>query len=120
MKAVAPLHVAILVSDLERAKLFYGGILGLEQKPRPNLESPGVWYDLGGELELHLIVTTQHLAPASQRPNKDSHLALAVADLDLIKRDLSDADVPFREGSTVPPQLFVRDPDGNLIELQKL
>ena len=118
MKVTGLLHVAILVSDLEAAKQFYEGILGLEPKPRPNLDSPGVWYDLG-DLELHLIVTTQRLLSANERPNKDFHLALAVEDYEVIKKELTDAGVPFRESRAGVPQVFVRDPDGNLIELQK-
>lgn len=118
MKVTDLLHVAILVSDLEAAKQFYEGILGLKQKPRPNLEFPGVWYNLG-DVELHLIVTTQSL-PSSERPNKDSHLALAVKDYELMKKQLKDAGVPFRESSAGTPQIFVRDPDGNLIELQRM
>lgn len=118
MRVTGPLHVAFLVNDLEAAKQFYGGILGLKQKPRPNLDSPGVWYDLG-DLELHLIVTNRQLLPANERPNKDSHLALAVEDYESIKKELKDAGVAFGESSSGAPQIFVRDPDGNLIELQK-
>lgn len=119
MKVTGLLHVAILVSDLETAKQFYGGILGLKQKPRPNLDSPGVWYSLG-DAELHLIVTTRQLPSANERPNKDSHVALAVEDYELIKKELKDAGVPFGESSSGAAQVFVRDPDGNLIELQKM
>jgi len=119
MKVTRPLHVAILISDLEASKKFYEGILGLKQKLRPNLGSPGVWYDLG-DLELHLIVTTQQLLSANERPDKDSHLALAVKDYELTKKELKDAGVPFGESSAGSPQIFVRDPDGNLIELQKM
>lgn len=119
MKVTGLLHVALLVSDLESARQFYEGILGLKQKPRPSLDSPGVWYDLG-DLELHLIVTTRQLLSANERPNKDSHMALAVEDYELIKSELRDAGVPFRESSAGAPQVFVRDPDGNLIELQSV
>lgn len=118
MKITRPLHVAFLVSDLEHAKQFYEAILGLKQKPRPTFNFPGVWYDLG-DLELHLIVAGQ-LPSAKERPDKDFHLALAVEDYELIKKELKDAGVPFREGSSNIPQIFVRDPDGNLIELQKM
>lgn len=118
MKVTGLLHVAVLVSDLEAAKQFYEGILGLKQKPRPTLESPGVWYNLG-DAELHLIVATGQLPSVNERPNKDSHLALSVGDYDLLKKELKAASVPFRESSAGAPRLFVRDPDGNLIELQE-
>ena len=117
MKVTGLLHVAVLVRDLEAAKQFYEGILGLTQKPRPNLESPGVWYDLG-VAELHLIVAAGPLPSVNERPKKDSHFALSVKDCELIREKLKDAAVPFRESSGGTPRLFVRDPDGNLIELQ--
>lgn len=118
MKVTGLLHVAVLVSDLEAAKQFYEGILGLKQKPRPNLESPGVWYNLA-DAELHLIVTTGPLPSVNERPDKDSHFALSVGNYELIRKDLTGASIPFRESSSGAPRLFVRDPDGNLIELQK-
>ena len=71
-------------------------------------------------MQRSIIVTTQPLPAASERPNKDLHLALAVDDYESIKKELRDAGVPFGESSAGAPQLFVRDPDGNLIELQKM
>jgi catechol 2,3-dioxygenase-like lactoylglutathione lyase family enzyme len=117
MKVTGPLHVAILVSDLENAKRFYGDILGLEQKPRPNFATPGVWYQLGG-LELHLILTSRQLLPAGEKPATDAHLALAVQDCELIRRELKAAGVAYQESSAPVQQIFIRDPDGNVIELQ--
>lgn len=49
-----PLHTAILVTDLEQAEQFYGGILGLAKVER-SLNYPGVWYQLG-DYQIHLMV----------------------------------------------------------------
>lgn len=112
------LHTALLVSDLDRAKRFYGDVLGLKEKPRHNFTFPGAWYDLG-EFELHLMVTSEPLPSASERPRRDFHLAFSIDDFDATRRALEEAGIEYREGSSGLAQLFIRDPDGNLIELQK-
>ena len=48
-------HVSVTVSDLEKAKRFYGDLIGLTQIPGPDFGFPGVWYSLGGELQLHVL-----------------------------------------------------------------
>ncbi|HXG67369.1 MAG TPA: VOC family protein [Blastocatellia bacterium] len=111
------LHAAILVSDLERARQFYGGVLGLKEKPRHNFNFPGAWYDLG-DCELHLQVTTEPLSPAEERPRRDFHVAFLIEDYEATRRALEAAGLPYREGTSGLAQIFVRDPDGNLIELQ--
>ncbi len=112
------LHTSLLVSDLDRAKDFYGGILGLKGKTRPNFDFPGAWYDLG-DCELHLMVTPEPLPPADKRPRRDYHVAFQVDDLEAARRALEEAGLEFRTSSSGLPSIFVRDPDGNLIELQE-
>jgi catechol 2,3-dioxygenase-like lactoylglutathione lyase family enzyme len=34
-------HTAIIVTDVERAKRFYGGVLGLSELPRPDFGFEG-------------------------------------------------------------------------------
>ena len=112
------LHVALLVSDLDRAREFYGGLLGLREKPRHKFNHPGAWYDLG-EFELHLMVATELLTPIDQRPQRDFHIAFSIDDYEATKHAIEQAGLPFREGRSGLAQLFIRDPDGNLIELQE-
>jgi catechol 2,3-dioxygenase-like lactoylglutathione lyase family enzyme len=111
------LHAAVLVRDLNRAKLFYGGVLGLKEKPRHSFNFEGAWYDLG-ECELHLIVTAETLLPAEDRPRRDCHVAFLIDDYHGTRNALEEAGVPYTEGSSGLAQIFIRDPDGNLIELQ--
>ncbi len=118
MKISRLLHAALLVSDLQRAKQFYEGVLGLKVKPRHNFDFEGVWYDLG-ENEVHLMVVPDSLPPAEQRPRRDFHVAFLVDDYVAAKAHLTKLGFPFREGRHGLAQLFVRDPDGNLIELQQ-
>jgi glyoxylase I family protein len=112
------LHAAILVTDLERAKRFYGGVLGLEEKPRHSFDFAGAWYDLG-ECELHLMLTSDALPSIDARPRRDCHIAFQVDDLQSTTRALEEAGLSYRRSSSGLPSVFVRDPDGNLIELQK-
>jgi len=112
------LHAGLLISDLERSRRFYSGILGLKEKPRPAFDFPGAWYDLG-ECELHLIVTPEVLPAGGERPSRDFHVSFLIDDYEAAKQALNNAGVPFREGSSGLAQIFVRDPDGNLIELQR-
>ena len=55
-------HASVRIRDLDRARQFYEGLLGLEPAPRPELGVPGVWYTLG-HAQLHLI---QIEAPSPQ------------------------------------------------------
>lgn len=48
-------HVTITVTDLNRARRFYAGVLSLEEIERPAFEFAGAWYRLGDQ-QLHLIV----------------------------------------------------------------
>ena len=50
-------HVSVCVSDLDRARAFYGGPLGLKEIARPAFKFPGVWYALDGDIALHIMVT---------------------------------------------------------------
>jgi catechol 2,3-dioxygenase-like lactoylglutathione lyase family enzyme len=106
------------VTDLERARDFYGRVLGLKEKARPAFNFPGAWYDLGGA-ELHLMVTPEMLPAPGARPRRDYHIAFQVDDLDEARRALESAGLVFRESSSGLPSIFVRDPDGNLIELRQ-
>ncbi len=118
MKLTRLLHAALLVSDLRRAKKFYEDVLGLKEKPRHDFDFNGVWYDLG-ECELHLMVVTDPLPPAEHRPRRDFHVAFNIENYQAAKARLDKLAIPYREGRHGLPQLFVRDPDGNLIELQQ-
>lgn len=48
-------HVAIVVTDVERARAFYVNVLGLREVPRPkSFDFPGAWFQIGPEV-LHLL-----------------------------------------------------------------
>jgi glyoxylase I family protein len=112
------LHATLLVRDLAKAQQFYEGMLGLTPVER-NLSFEGRWYQIGA-VQLHLIVAEQVIDDLIQ-PDKwgrNRHLAFAIADLDAMKHTLETAPYPYQSSSSGRTALFVRDPDGNLIELQ--
>jgi catechol 2,3-dioxygenase-like lactoylglutathione lyase family enzyme len=114
-------HVSVTVTDLARAREFYESVLGLRELPRPAFPFPGAWYDLGGDLALHVSVKDEPPPRAASGPfdPRDPHFALAVADADDVYERLRGAGRPFHDFVQTPTglrQLFVRDPDGNMIE----
>ena len=114
-------HVAVCVTDLERAKRFYGGVLGLEEIERPRLSVEGAWYGLGNG-QLHLIVhpPTRTLRGTTDIDAADGHLALRVADYEAAVARLRTHGVALLErpdNATAWKQVYFTDPDGNVIEL---
>jgi len=112
-------HAGLLVTDLERACRFYEEVLGLRVLRRPDLDFGGCWYDLGDGQQLHLLCV--EVMPGHHEPaRRDRHLALAVDDLEASEAFLRERGYEVGRGSGRggQPQLFIRDPDGNAIELR--
>jgi catechol 2,3-dioxygenase-like lactoylglutathione lyase family enzyme len=122
-------HVAITVSDLDRALAFYRGLLGF--RLLGYLDFPGdprgfriAYLDTGqGILELFSFATAE-TSSAGQTDDIQvglRHFALRVTGVDAIAEALRQAGVPF----ALPPTdavggvriAFFTDPDGTLIEL---
>jgi catechol 2,3-dioxygenase-like lactoylglutathione lyase family enzyme len=117
MEIIRPLHVALAVSDLERAEHFWGEILGLPKVER-DLKFPGVWYQLG-DFQIHLIVAERVISDQtdSGRWGRNRHLALAVTDLEAAKQRLAAHSYPVQVSASGRAALFTIDPDGNIVEL---
>lgn len=112
-------HASVLVTDLERARTFYEGILGLTvNHSRPGKSFDGLWYDVGTE-QIHLIVADAHdLADESGLyPGIRRHVALRVDGLETLENRLKAAELPVFPSSSGRPVLFCRDFDGNAFEL---
>ncbi|MBY0426444.1 MAG: VOC family protein [Cytophagales bacterium] len=110
-------HISLFVSDLEKSMDFYSHFLKLKQIDRPAFDFPGAWYQLGPDVQLHLIAGREkHSVVSGSRKN---HFALLVEDIfDLeqkaIQRGLSYVGPKKRPDGAW--QLFVQDPDGYFIE----
>jgi catechol 2,3-dioxygenase-like lactoylglutathione lyase family enzyme len=113
-------HVSLHVADLDACMHFYGTVLGLHVKDRPDFDTPGCWYVLDGDRELHLTAgRTEPIRINSRR----THFSLSVASVDEAIRHLDAHNVKYLPARLRPDgakQLFVRDPEGYFIELCEL
>lgn len=114
-------HVSIPVTDLERSKHFYGQLLGLPEIVRPPFDFPGAWYQLG-DRQLHLIVNASAgtLRGSSDVDSRDGHYAIRIRSYRETLDHLRAQGIPCRErpkNLTPWPQIYVVDPDGNVLEL---
>ena len=118
MAVIRGLHVALNVTDLDRAAEFYGGLLGLELIDRP-LKFPGLWYAIG-DWQIHLIVAPQVASSIQDdRWGRNPHLAIAVDDLEVLKNQLTTAGLSWQASASGRAAIFTQDPDGNLLEFQQ-
>ena len=109
--------VNVATQDLERAKHFYGEVLGL---PR-NLRSSDAWPEFEtGNVTLLLAASENTGVPFSPSNNT---IAFRVDDVDASKRQLEQAGVKFEFEETydtgVCHMAFFRDPDGNALVLHR-
>lgn len=110
-------HVALHVADVARSCEFYQRVLHLPPMPRPAFDFPGAWFRLGDQQELHLIGGRTEPVVAGYRGN---HFALLTDDLDGWAKHLASVGADFRPKKLRPDgaeQIFLRDPDGHVIEL---
>jgi glyoxylase I family protein len=132
-------HISLLVTDLERARAFYSGVLGLEETDRPDFTFDGAWYRLG-DRSLHLIVPGPGDEPTFRHDkaidSHDAHFAIRVRSYrqaveHLHSKGYRQSDVTNPEpdaGNPLPmrlspagkagfPQIYILDPDRNVIEI---
>lgn len=114
-------HVSIVVTDLEKAKFFYSEVLGLEESlERPAFDFPGAWYQIGAT-QLHLLALShaKTLRGTTDIDSRDGHFAIRTNDMVKVIERLQQHDWPYDNRPTNMTewhQLFVTDPDGNVIE----
>jgi len=115
-------HVAVCVTDVDRAKHFYGVVLGMKEVARPPFPFGGAWYEFSEGRQLHLIEhpPTRTLRGTNDIDDRDGHLALRVRSYRKTLEHLRahGVDVLEKPRNFTPwAQLYVTDPDGNVIEL---
>lgn len=101
----------------ERARAFYGDILGLEEiaKPEALAGRGGVWFRCG-DRELHIGVEDEF------RPQRKAHPAFRVTNLAELRARLELAGAPVKDDVALPgrTRFETRDPFGNRLEFQEL
>jgi catechol 2,3-dioxygenase-like lactoylglutathione lyase family enzyme len=108
-------QVAAPAGREDEARAFYGGLLGMEElpKPEPIRGRGGCWFKAGAQ-ELHIGVE-EPFAPA-----RKAHPGLLVSDLDAMRARFRGAGVEFEDDAKIEgvDRLFVHDPFGNRLELR--
>jgi catechol 2,3-dioxygenase-like lactoylglutathione lyase family enzyme len=116
VEAIDHVQLAMPEGGEDRARAFYGGILGVSEKAKPPhlAVRGGVWFETAG-LKLHLGVEKDF------RPARKAHPALIVSGLDELLAKFQRAGI-----ETVPDEpmdgyrrAYVSDPFGNRIELME-
>jgi catechol 2,3-dioxygenase-like lactoylglutathione lyase family enzyme len=110
-------HVSVNARDLQESIDFYVDLLGAEPIPTPNFGIPVQWLGLGR--------TQLHLFERALQPTSHHHFAVAVDDLEPVyraaeRRSAFDYEAFNNHLVELPGdlvQLYVRDPAGNLVEI---
>jgi lactoylglutathione lyase len=117
MRATRFNHVSIHAVDMEESLRFYIDVFGMERLPSPNFAQHVEWLRLGDQ-QLHLF-KQEAAAPQFH------HIALDVDDFEAVyvkAKDLGLLDerafgASVRELPGAAVQMYIRDPAGNLVEI---
>ncbi|MCP4004184.1 MAG: lactoylglutathione lyase [bacterium] len=115
MKHAGVHHVSLNVDDTQKVAEFYVDVLGMKEISRPDFGFPGTWLQCGPQ-EVHLLQVDDHQAPQGQ------HFALRVEDIDGAREELIGRGIDVSPINEIPPiarQCFLRDPAGNIVELNQ-
>jgi catechol 2,3-dioxygenase-like lactoylglutathione lyase family enzyme len=126
-------HGGLMITDPDRSRAFYVGVLGLREVPRPpTFDFPGFWVQVGDQ-ELHLIGEaepgrTSEVHPGYTRTEVEtgyaSHVAIVVDDLEMTVAGVRERGGeiiggPRARGDGVL-QAYLTDPDGHVVELMQV
>jgi catechol 2,3-dioxygenase-like lactoylglutathione lyase family enzyme len=103
----------------DRARAFYGGVLGMREIPKPStLDQNLVWFAANEDGDEVHVFQEENLGPNSAA----QHLCLEVDDLEAFRGRLAEGGYSPRTPETINnrPRLFVRDPFDNLLELVEI
>ena len=129
MAQLALHHVNLIVTDLPRSLAFYQNLFGLRIIERPPFKGAGAWLACG-DLQVHLTLYPTGSFRTSNVDGADSHFAfrtddfegaLAMLTVNGFREDATEDDhmrvMVRRDGPAGFPQLFILDPDRNIIEI---
>jgi catechol 2,3-dioxygenase len=116
-------HAVLKVRDIERAEAFYNGVLGLPVAARMQRGRGMTFFTLGNHHDFAVVAVGPDGPDAAADSPGLFHVAFKVGDsidqLRAVKEELQAAGVPIEAVSdhTVSQSIYVRDPDGNGVEL---
>lgn len=117
-------HITINITSLEESKKFYTEILGLKEVERPSFNFEGAWYQIGDTVQtIHLVKHDGETLRKGRFEILDGHFALTVENYEDTTKWLDECNtfyVSFKESRAGYPQIFLLDPDNNIIELKCL
>jgi lactoylglutathione lyase len=116
MPALRINHVSVSSPDQDASGRFYEELFGAERIPAPNFGFRVDWFAFGD--------TQLHIFPEDDRPAKRHHLGITVDDILPVynrAKELGVIDAAFTDWVRVLEdgnvQFYLRDPGGNLIEI---
>jgi len=123
-------HYLLRANDIEATKDFYVKVLGFQVMPRPEFPFPGYWLGIGGKIQVHVALHGVEQADlyyigsprnaATDHAGVIDHIAFVADDPRAMAMHLKKIGVPFRPRYLPESQLyqlFVKDPNGLMIEL---
>jgi catechol 2,3-dioxygenase-like lactoylglutathione lyase family enzyme len=115
IKRLNHFQVCIPPGEEQRAREFYGKLLGLEEIPKPEVLRPsgGLWFNIA-DIQLHIGIEE------GQSPSK-RHPAFEVENLEQIRAYLTENGVRTKDEHSLPgvDRFSFFDPFGNRIELME-
>jgi catechol 2,3-dioxygenase-like lactoylglutathione lyase family enzyme len=119
------LHVAVRTMDLDATTKLYGEVLGLAIDPKrpPTIPAPGAWFNFA-DTQIHVIAGPN--AYGETDPNtfgggNIDHMAVRAVGYDAWRAHLEKHGCDYRQNDVKALgqwQIFTRDPNGIVIELQ--
>lgn len=114
-------HVTLVMNDIDKTRRFYGQVLGLNEIPLPQFlrDRPLVWYEVGHS-QIHIAHVSMNPMLFPPREGERNHIAIRVKSFRAVQERLEIHRWPYtvQPDSRVGfPQIMLRDPAGNLIEI---
>jgi catechol 2,3-dioxygenase-like lactoylglutathione lyase family enzyme len=109
-------QVAAPTGSEAEARAFYGGLLGLEEIPKPEALAArgGCWFQAGAQ-ELHIGIEEPFT------PARKAHPSFVVSDLDGLAAQFADQGIGVRYDDQIPgtKRFETTDPFGNRLEFRQ-
>ena len=112
-------HYTISVHDVDISIKYYRDILGLKTIKRPSFDFRGAWFDVGNQVQLHLIEDVEiQIIPSGSR---SLHFAFHVENVRTFHDNLLNKGIEIVHNIKARPdgvlQFYITDPDGYFIEI---